>query len=832
MAAVYNRDIVDLRREDLLDDYFAIAKRRGGALVASALRTRSVTMRDILAHGATHTNMTSEQIKNLLLSGADVRENIADIDALEELGRLVMLQNILEQDAVYGEKLFTLANEMSQDHQLSIKNLRVLIQHHILNGNLAEAAKLLDSSPQIDTEMQGYLRAEFDNPFTLGSIATTDEWLDAFNRVFAHHKLAPISLTSDKELMPFDRLAAPLAYGRRLVADNELVSVVMTVFRPNIRRFVTSVESILRQTWTNLELVIVNDGSGPEYDEIFAYVNELDKRVIVKNAAENRGTYAARNIGYAASRGSFITGQDDDDWSHPERIERQVKYLRDNSKSIGCRVNGIMCDENLGRVRLGYKPVGPNASSLMIRREGYEMAGGFLEARKAADTEYFYRVARCTNKSVHTLPDPLSIVRILSDSLSRSDFGPGWRHQSRRSFRSSYEFWHRSSSSVDLFVGEKQSSVPVKIPRRFRVSEDASSRPSFDVIFAGDWQSYGGPQKSMLEEIYALARLNYRIGILNLEAGRFMSISDSATLNDEIQHLLNSGFVDEVFYDEAVHSRLLVLRYPPILQFLTHDSSNIAVDSMVILANQAPSELDGTDIRYIVRDCHRNAQRAFGVSPLWVPQGPQVRKYLENYLSVPTLAEFDIPGILDLNEWWHDRLWFRSMKPVVGRHSRDDVMKWPVDRTTLVKVYPIDGQWDVRIMGGTKTPLKVLGLENVPSGWIVYEKDEQPVPAFLHAIDYFVFYQHPQAVEAFGRAILEALASGTVVILPEHFREVFGDAALYSEPKEVANVISRLHSDFSLYKEQLAISKAVLTRDFSYDSYQKLIQNMLLGHVV
>src|SRR5699024_434690 len=194
-------------------------------------------------------------------------------------------------------------------------------------------------------------------------------------------------------------------------------------------------------------------------------------------------------------------------------------------------------------------------------------------------------------------------------------------------------------------------------------------------------------------------------------------------LNDAVQKLINEQVIDEVFYDDFAQVRLLILRYPPILQFFAHERSNLTISSMIILANQAPSELDGRDVRYLVGDCHANARSAFGVEPLWVPQGPQVRDFLAHYLEFPALAEFDLPGILDIGAWWHTRLWYRSTLPVVVRHSRDDAMKWPDDKEVLTEIYRIDGTYDIRIMGCHTTPLKVLGTREVPAAWTSYKKE-------------------------------------------------------------------------------------------------------------
>lgn len=828
MVAEHPQDVSNLRREDLLQDYFDTAKRRRMAFVASALRTRSVRMRDILVYGAVNLNVSSEGLKSLFLSGRRVRKDeVADVVALADLGRLVLLQNLLEDDKFYGEKLLTLANELNTDGQVSAGHRRVLIEHHIVNGDLPRAQELLDESPDVDRRWFGYLRAEIQNPYAFDSTSSADQWLESFNTIFYEHDLAPIGLQANEDLLPFDRLKTSIPKDKVYRAsERPLVSVVLTAFKPQEVRLLTSVNSILDQTWQNLELIIVNDCSGPSYDEIFKRLTALDDRITVIHASENRGTYVARNIGYAASNGDFITGQDDDDWSHPERIERQLRFMQTNVDAIGCRVNAIRCDENLSRVRVGFLPLGQNASSLFIRREAYEKAGGFIEARKAADTEYHYRIESVTGRRVETLNSPLSIIRLLQGSLSRGDFAPGWKHSSRSSFRSAYEYWHRTSSLQDLYL-HNENSPQVAIPRRFRIEKDMDSVPVYDVVFVGDWHTSGVRQATMLDEVRALCRANYRIAIMHLDSGKFTTQAVQTSLNDDIQKLINENVVDEVFYDDELHARLLMLRNPQTLQFISHEPSKHKVDMMMVIADVAPSERDGTDIRYLVDECHDNAEIAFGVTPTWVPKDREVRDSLEYYLTHPILAQVDMPNIIDLDEWWHKRLWYRSVTPVVGRHSQDTVREWPSKRSTLQELYPTDGRYDVRILGGANTASRVLGNRPPCDSWTVYETGELNTRNFLRTLDYFVFYQHPQVIEAFERPILEALASGTVVILPTGFEAIFGSAALYGDPEDVRDIIDHYHLDFSVYEAQRQLARSVLDLNFSYDAYQNWIDEIL-----
>ena len=187
---------------------------------------------------------------------------------------------------------------------------------------------------------------------------------------------------------------------------------------------------------------------------------------------------------------------------------------------------------------------------------------------------------------------------------------------------------------------------------------------------------------------------------------------------------------------------------------------------MIILANQAPCEVDGTDFRYVPMACMDAARELFGVEPRWCPQGPAVRAELARQLDAEGITAFDMPGIIDVDTWVLERTGFRSNMPVIGRHSRDNWTKWPGDRVSLSDAYPDAQDFDVRILGGSQTARAVLRTRGDPPNWLVYDYNEVDVRSFLFQIDFYVYFPHPSMIEAFGRTILEALASGCLTILP------------------------------------------------------------------
>lgn len=833
-----------LNTDNLLRDYARISSRRRGAAIATARRAQANSYLDILATEAAGSPTSWRQLRGDLLHSyteggigrmrSVIRKSLKPT-VVGEVANYLLLSSKTESEQMVGLTILrAVLGLLPYDREVK-KWRRNCVQALILQKKDNEVRALLKKWKETDNSDRGYLRAELKNPYRFGTeVSNPDadyaEWLNNFNLRFVAEGIAPVELEI-AEKKPFDRLTAKADVARIDMQDTgPLISVVMTSFQPNRDELETSVRSILNQTVSDLELIIVDDASGPEYDSLFDEVATWDDRIRVEKMPENGGTYVCRNRGLTLARGEFYTGQDDDDWSHPQRLEFQLRQMLDDPNVAACKVGAVRCGENLGRVFLGYSYRSGNASSLMVRVSLLRRLGGFMPVRKAADTELAERIGIETGREVVTIDKPLTVVRILSDSLSRSDFSAGWSHPTRDSYKSAYKLWHSTAGNQELRLNiDDQNSVPIFAPRRISGAQDGFET-SYDVVLAGDWKKYGGPQKSMLEEVKALTGAGLKVAILHLEAARFMS-NKIENLNDPVQTLLNEGIVDQIFYDDEASAKLLVLRYPPILQFPPDEPSKLDVGRLVILANQAPSEKDGTDIRYLVRDCTEHARFMFGTDPVWAPQGPQVRRAIETYLDDFELCTFDLPGIVDPRDWQKQRIDFSGRRiPVIGRHSRDDRMKWPETREQLLAAYPNDGSVKVRAMGGRDIALKVLGQTEPPKDWELLDRDQEKVRDFLHSLDFYVFFQNTNAIEAFGRSILEAIAANLVVILPPHYEEVFGRAAVYCSAEDVSEIIQTFRENPKEYYSQVERAREVLNLNYTHDSYLRKIQSFVVHH--
>ena len=102
---------------------------------------------------------------------------------------------------------------------------------------------------------------------------------------------------------------------------------------------------------------------------------------------ENAGTYVARNTAIDQARGTYVTFQDADDWSHPERIQRQVAALKNDPLVHSVRARSLRTSGSLIFSRQGTAVLAPGAVTLMFRRsQVWPVLGGYDVVRKAADT--------------------------------------------------------------------------------------------------------------------------------------------------------------------------------------------------------------------------------------------------------------------------------------------------------------------------------------------------------------------------------------------------------------------------------------------------------------
>jgi glycosyltransferase involved in cell wall biosynthesis len=113
-----------------------------------------------------------------------------------------------------------------------------------------------------------------------------------------------------------------------LEAEADLVSVILPVYN-GLPWLVDAVRSIRAQTHSRWELIVVDDGSTDGSGEHLLEAVASDNRIRIVTHPENRGISAAYNSGLAAARGRYVAFQEQDDISLPERLERELRVMKE-----------------------------------------------------------------------------------------------------------------------------------------------------------------------------------------------------------------------------------------------------------------------------------------------------------------------------------------------------------------------------------------------------------------------------------------------------------------------------------------------------------------------
>lgn len=811
--------------EHVIADHAALVG-RPDHWVRTLLRTQSVTGREILARVASRGALDAAALE-ALPSDPDreaVLERLNPATA-GAYARVLAHQPGNPEAVTAAVALLALLLDSDGRRRVAATDVALYAQLLVLQRRWAELRTFLDRgdlAARVPDDIRAALLADLANPF-LGSGHDSLGFLGAFNEVIAPGGDHVVTL-ADSGVTAFDRLTSVPSGTHR----GPLVTVVTSAYNPD-HALLLAARSMVDQTWQDWEMLIVDDASTePASQAVLAQAERLDPRIRVIRKAVNGGTYRARNTAMRQARGEFVTFLDSDDWAHPHRLATGIGPMLEHAGVVATHTYGTRVTEDLELTRPGYAPHFVAAASLMFRFPDVPARIGFFDpARKAADTEYLRRIEAGFGRPVLGIPgSALTLLRRSTDSLSAEDFSYGWRHPSRWAYKQSYAALHRRIAAGEPAFVEGGGGSTHFGPTRWDKPGDPGRRATrhLDVVLAGDWRRYGGPQVSMMEEITSLRAQGLRVGVLHMEAMRFRTERDEP-LCEPLQARLRAGEVELVFLDDDVDVDLVILRYPPILQFPPAVRRSLRPRRLLIMANQAPAEPDGSDQRYVPADVHRHGLELFGTEPVWVPQGPTIRRVLDGLLPPHVIAPWDNQGIIDPAAWYTERGALPREGLVVGRYSRDAAIKFPGEAADLLTGYGFPPGVHVRFMGATRTVSRMLadsGTEQ-PGNWTVLEERSLPAPEFLASVDVVVYLDNPDANEAFGRVLLESAASGALVIASPKHEPTFGDALLYAEPAEAVALVERLVADPAAVARQRETTRRRVEERWSHLTFARRI---------
>lgn len=197
------------------------------------------------------------------------------------------------------------------------------------------------------------------------------------------------------------------------------VSVIIPLY--NTEQFIAeTIRSVLRQTYSDLEVIVVDDGSTDQSSKVVASFGAAVRYL----RQENSGQAVARNRGVAIAQGEYIGFLDSDDVCFPHRFEKQVAGL-DTMKHVGVVTSDMQYCSEEGEVEpevlRGYSPEDPFSrifrsgyvfmpSTLLVRKEVFERSGRFDERQRGwEDFEWPTRILEIAQ--AYNIAEPLVLYR-------------------------------------------------------------------------------------------------------------------------------------------------------------------------------------------------------------------------------------------------------------------------------------------------------------------------------------------------------------------------------------------------------------------------------------
>ena len=227
--------------------------------------------------------------------------------------------------------------------------------------------------------------------------------------------------------------------GRTIRSETSGMAPTVSVIIPTYNRahlVGRAIRSVLNQTYQDFEIIVVDDGSTDNTEEVVKSFN--DPRIRYIRHEKNRGGSAARNTGIRAARGEYIAFLDSDDEWLPEKLAKQLPVFEKDS-TCGAVYTDLLYMLPDGSVKLcqNYRPEGwilkkllssnvvGTTSSVIVRRECFEKIGLFDESLPSCqDWDMWIRIAK--RYSFRKIPEPLTKYRVHQNRIT-TDFRAVWQ---------------------------------------------------------------------------------------------------------------------------------------------------------------------------------------------------------------------------------------------------------------------------------------------------------------------------------------------------------------------------------------------------------------------
>lgn len=336
----------------------------------------------------------------------------------------------------------------------------------------------------------------------------------------------------------------------------------------------------------------------------------------------------------------------------------------------------------------------------------------------------------------------------------------------------------------------------------------------FDVVFVADPRFPGGTSTALVAEMQAACAAGLSTALLPVKGS---VLRRCWPYHPEVAEHLDVAPTVLIEPQQQVTTNFAIIHHPLIFEQPPAGYLGVEARHVVLVLHHPPFDGLG-NAEYQLEPIIDYVRAAFGQVPYLAPVGPAVRAQLPaaGVAGAPVL-ERDWHNLIDMARW-PARPPELLHEPIhVGRHSRPHPPKWPDSREEALLAWPQRPGIHISMLGGGDFLSRLY--KPLPSHWELRPFQSQDVRSYLSELDFFVYFHSAKWVEAFGRSILEALATGLVCILPSSFEPLFGPAAVYGGPADVVQIIEEFTGDPRRYAMQSRRARAYVEKHFGPASF-------------
>ena len=237
---------------------------------------------------------------------------------------------------------------------------------------------------------------------------------------------------------------------------DEKISVIVPVY--NVEQYLERcAESIINQTYKNVEIILVDDGSTDSSGRLCDELAKKDDRIMVVNTEKNMGVVKGRNHLIDLANGKYIAFLDADDYWHSQKLEKQINFMKEKGAAISCteytrvREDETKINEVVIKEEISYKDMLKNnyLGCLTVIYDAQKLGKRYFKQRDKNEDYVLWLEIVKEVKVIYGLKENLAFYRVLDNSRSSNKFKTAkvrweiYRNEEKLSFFSAiYYFIH------------------------------------------------------------------------------------------------------------------------------------------------------------------------------------------------------------------------------------------------------------------------------------------------------------------------------------------------------------------------------------------------------